>query len=108
SQPLLNNKVSYGVFADGRLQYSEGDFDYINYFALDRLLLPDLYKNGLFGQRYHHLGMVSGDKVVVISSPKYTYTNIFSNFSFLFLAHALVFLLFMLVYLLVRGRFMDE
>jgi len=103
-QPGLATNLSYAGYAQGRLVYSEGDFDYAN--RLPKALLRDsvLYQNGIVISAFHHLAMAdaSGRRVVVITTTTYSLADWFSNFSFQLLLNVVVWLLAGGAYLLGR------
>ncbi|QKG57492.1 HAMP domain-containing histidine kinase [Hymenobacter sp. BRD128] len=103
-QPGLATDLSYAGYAQGRLVYSEGDFDYAN--DLPRQLLHDqrLFTNGLIISDFHHLAMrdASGRRVVVVTTSTYSLADWFSNFSFQLLLNMLMWLLAGGAYLLAR------
>lgn len=90
---------SSAVFARNKLLYSTGNVNYAANFNIRKLDDPDLYKEGIISKGYHHLGIKGGDgKIIVVSSDRYTFKRIFSNFSFLFLLLIFFILLFIVLY----------
>jgi two-component system nitrogen regulation sensor histidine kinase NtrY len=94
-QPGLATNLSYAGYAQGRLVYSEGDFDYANDLPTTLLRDPRLYTNGLVVSDFHHLAMrdASGRRVVMVTTNTYSLADWFSNFSFQLLLNVLVWLL---------------
>jgi len=103
-QPGLATDLSYAGYSQGRLVYSEGDFDYANRLPAALLRDPQLYTTGLIISDFHHLAMVdaSGRRVVVVTTSTYSLADWFSNFSFQLLLNVLVWLLVGSAYLLGR------
>ena len=103
-QPGLATDLSYAGYAQGRLVYSEGDFDYANRLPTELLNDPRLYQNGLIISDFHHLALrdASGRRVVVVTTSTYSLADWFSNFSFQLLLNVLAWLLAGGGYLLVR------
>ncbi|WP_051359873.1 sensor histidine kinase [Adhaeribacter aquaticus] len=103
-QPLYSRSLSYAIYVKHVIQYNEGNFEYVHY--LDKKDLQDqaLYTKGIRVQGYHHLGVSNGgEKVIVISTSQYSLLDVASNFSFLFLIHTFIFLVYMLAFLLLQG-----
>ncbi|GAA4508805.1 HAMP domain-containing sensor histidine kinase [Hymenobacter ginsengisoli] len=103
-QPGLAADLSYAGYAQGRLVYSEGDFDYANNLPAQVLQDPRLFTNGLIISDFHHLAMRDGTgrRVVVVTTSTYSLSDWFSNFSFQLLLNMLVWLLGGSAYLLGR------
>jgi signal transduction histidine kinase len=77
---------SYAIYDDKKLLYHEGPFNYEKDFGTRQLSDPALLKTSLVTDTYQHVGIKNDDsRMVVVSSSKYRYSNVFSNFSFLFL-----------------------
>jgi two-component system nitrogen regulation sensor histidine kinase NtrY len=105
SQPDLVTDLSYGGYFNGRLVYSEGDFDYARRLPVSRLTLPQLYTTGLVQQGFHHLAVRGSQRrTVVVTTATYSLSNWFANFSFQFLLGAFAAAVVSGVYLLVRGQ----
>lgn len=104
-QPGLATELSYAGYDNGRLAYSEGDFDYANRLPVALLAEPRLYTEGLNRRNYHHLA-VRGTlgRIVVVTTATYSPGDWLANFSFQFLLSAFFWLLVGGVVLLVRGR----
>lgn len=103
-QPGLATDLSYAGYAQGRLVYSEGDFDYANDLPPQLLRDQRLFTNGLVISGFHHLAMREGNgrRVVVVTTSTYSLADWFSNFSFQLLLNVLVWLLAGGAYLLAR------
>lgn len=94
-QPGLATNLSYAGYSQGRLVYSEGDFDYASLLPPALLRDPRIYENGLVVSDFHHLAMrdASGRRIVVVTTSTYSLADWFSNFSFQLLLNVLVWLL---------------
>jgi two-component system nitrogen regulation sensor histidine kinase NtrY len=102
-QPGLATDLSYAGYADGRLVYSEGDFDYANLLPAARLRDPRLYQQGLVLSDFHHLAVRGSEgRVVVVTTATYSLADWLSNYSFQLLLNALLWLLAAGAYLLLR------
>lgn len=101
-QPLYGHAFSFAIFdAEGRLLHPEGDFEYGHDFNRKAFQDPALFSTGLRMARYHHLAVAGNgsNMVVVVSTQQYSAFDVVSNFSFLFLLHTFVFLIYMVAYL---------
>ncbi|MGY6744734.1 MAG: ATP-binding protein [Cecembia sp.] len=100
----INEKnYDFAVFQDTDLLYTVGVF---NYRALDfkeLLTASDLFTTGIYRKKYHHLGVSSGDKVIVVSSTVYPLYYIFADISLFFLAFILLTLISLGIYALAKG-----
>lgn len=85
-QDPQTGRLSYAVFRNGQLEYNAGEFDYVHQFPEELLEDPQLYRQGIEKEGFHHLGVKGQEGQLVIvsdySDPAYL---VFSNFSFLFL-----------------------
>ncbi|QIX60668.1 HAMP domain-containing histidine kinase [Hymenobacter sp. BT18] len=105
-QPGLGPELSYAGFEHDRPVYSEGDFDYVNNLRHQALHDPRLYTTGLVVAGRHHLGVRGPqERVVVVTTPKYSFGSWLANFSFLFLLHTFFWLLCVVGYMVVRGKY---
>ncbi|OON69205.1 hypothetical protein B0919_10830 [Hymenobacter sp. CRA2] len=87
-QPGLSNELSYAGYENGRLVYSEGDFDYVNELPADVLQTERLYTSGLVLNGAHHLAVKGPQqRTVVVTTPTYAAAEWLANFSFWFLLH---------------------
>lgn len=108
-QPLYNREFSYAFYQNKRLTYNEGDYNYTKFFAPALLANPELKSNGIQVAGYHHLVFPAKDgKMLVVTTAHYSLRDIGSNFSWLFLVHTFCLLLYMLLFLLVRARYLRE
>lgn len=108
-QPLYNRDFSYAFYQEKKLTYNEGDYNYIRYFSPAILDNPELRINGLQVNGYHHLGFpTKGGKLLVVTTASYSLRDVCSNFSALFLVHTLYLLVYMLLFFLMRARYIQE
>jgi two-component system nitrogen regulation sensor histidine kinase NtrY len=103
-QPGLATNLSYAGYANGRLVYSEGDFDYANQLPTKYLTDSRINQTGLALGGFHHLAVrdTSGDRTVVVTTATYSLADGLSNFSFQLLINVLLWLVGGGVYLLRR------
>ena len=104
-QPGLITNLSYGGYFNGRLVYSEGDFDYARRLPPADLSDPRLYTSGLVQDGFHHLAVRgSVRRTVVVTTATYSLSDWLANFSFQFLLGAFAAAVLAAGYLLLRGR----
>ncbi|WP_233169208.1 sensor histidine kinase [Hymenobacter sp. BT523] len=104
-QPGLATELSYAGYNQGRLVYSEGDFDYANRLPTSLLKEPRLYAQGVSRRGYHHLAVKgSQGRTVVVTTATYSLADWLANFSFQFLLSSFFWLLVGGVGVLLRGR----
>ena len=109
-QPRLGTELSYAGYENGRLVYSEGDFDYVN--RLPGSLFRDsrFFTTGIALSGYHHLAIRSTDqsgRLVVVTTATYSFSDWLANFSFLFLLYSFCWLVLMGLILLLQGRYRE-
>ncbi len=84
--PYQNANYSYAVYEDSRVTYSSGDFNYLLDFDRNLLDDPRIYRQTLMNSGYWHIAVKEvNNRVIVISSNDHPFSDIVSNFSFLFL-----------------------
>ncbi len=93
SQSPDAQSYSYAIFGSSstamqpRMLFGTGSYNYER--KMPPALLQDsvLYANGLAANNYQHVALrgAAGGRTVVVSSPEYPFSSVFSNFSFLFL-----------------------
>lgn len=88
-----DREYDYAFFVDGELEYSVGIFNYrtIDLEAFQKQ--ANLTSIGVYEKQYHHLGMSSEDKLVVISSPSYPIYYILADMSLFFVSYIILTLL---------------
>jgi two-component system, NtrC family, nitrogen regulation sensor histidine kinase NtrY len=99
--PFQARDYSYGIFNNDKLVYAAGSYNYERYFPSSLFQKKEIFLEGLSVNGYNHIG-VQGQKGkrVVVSSLIYPISDVFSNFSFLFLILILFTLLFIISYAL--------
>lgn len=85
-----NNTFDYAVFDNSVLAHSSGSFNYKADFFIGWIDSPDLRQNGIEKSGYHHYAVSTEGRTIVITSKKYDFWSMLSNFSFLFLIFFLV------------------
>ena len=104
-EPGLATELSYAGYTQGRLVYSEGDFDYANHLPAAALREPDLYTTGFTRAGYHHWAVRGSlGRTVVVTTATYSPGDWLANFSFQFLLSSFFWLLAGAAVLLLRGR----
>ncbi|MEM1406421.1 MAG: hypothetical protein AAGG59_06575, partial [Bacteroidota bacterium] len=92
--PYQNNNYSYAIFRGNAIQYSSGDFNYQLDFQRSLFSEPELYESTIKSEEYWHTALRDVDsKTIVISSDDHPFTDVFSNFSFLFLLQVFLILI---------------
>ena len=106
-QPLYNREFSYAFYQNKRLTYNEGEYNYTKLFAPALLNNPELKTNGIQVGGYHHLAFpAKNGKMLVVTTAHYSLRDVGSNFSWLFLVHTFCLLIYMLLFFLVRARYL--
>ncbi|HSI89769.1 MAG TPA: HAMP domain-containing sensor histidine kinase, partial [Adhaeribacter sp.] len=109
AQPLQSKSVSYAVYKEFELLFSDGDFDYDNLFEPDWLRLERLYTTGRTINQHDHFAVAQPEGgALVVTTVKYLPQDIWSNFSFLFLLHVVAFLVVALLFAFMRGKFQES
>ena len=99
--PYQNANYSYAVFENSNVTYSSGDFNYLLDFNKGLLTDPMLYKRSLMDDGFWHTGVKDANgRIIVISSDDHPFSDIVSNFSFLFLVQVFTVLVFTGLYAL--------
>ncbi|MDX5438413.1 MAG: histidine kinase, partial [Pontibacter sp.] len=108
-QPFRRDMLSYAIYSGGKLNYSEGEYDYATNFDRRLIKRPDLYRQGLTQENSHHYG-VRGEsgQTLVITTDKYGAREVLSNFSFLFLLFVVGMVCSGLLYLLLQRHRLRE
>lgn len=84
--PYQKDNYSYAIFQGNKVQYSSGDFNYQLDFHHSLFENPELFESTVNHQDYWHTAVSDANsRVIVISSDDHPWTDIVSNFSFLFL-----------------------
>lgn len=99
--PYQDANYSYAVFSNGEVLYNAGSYNYTTDFNQDLLNNEIIYKKGITVHGYSHLAVKDPEgRVVVISSNLHPWTDIISNFSFLFLIQVFTLLVLTALYTL--------
>ncbi|MBC5993366.1 GHKL domain-containing protein [Pontibacter sp. SD6] len=108
-QPFRIDMLSYAIYENNKLSYSEGEYDYATHFDAVHISHSEFYHDGHNQGDYHHFGVPAGkDKVLVVTNEKYSASEILSNFSFLFLIFVAGCVFLVLLGLLFRRRYVRE
>jgi len=103
TQTFSADKLSYAIYEDGALRYSEGEYDYATHFNRELMKRSELFRQGMSQDNDHHLAVRDeGNKVLVITTARYGGREVLSNFSFLFLFYTGSLLLCGLIYLVLQ------
>ncbi|MEZ0486507.1 ATP-binding protein [Fibrella aquatica] len=87
-----------------RRTHMVGTYNYERKMPYTALINPALYKTGLLIAGQLHLGLRgSNGRILVVSSPEYPFTNVFANFSFLYLILVLSVIVVIVLYALQHG-----
>ncbi|HCR52802.1 MAG TPA: hypothetical protein DIW27_00200, partial [Cytophagales bacterium] len=98
-QYFKNRDFSYAFFNENQITSSFGDFNFEKNFEIDQLANAKLYNEGISDNGYIHVGVEDEQKTVtVVSSPSYSFFNLITNFSFLFIIGLFIILIGLLVY----------
>ncbi len=96
-----DEEFDYGVYADGKLLYKQGKFEFENRLSYEDLTNPDLFDEGIEKEEMHLWGIKTNQgQVIVIVSATFPYTGLIANFSLL-----LILLFFSLAVTLVINRY---
>ena len=82
---LNQKKFDYAIYEEGELQYGVGLFNYRAADLANVLELSNLYDYGIYKQKFHHVGVREGDRVIIVSSPVYPFYYILADISLFFL-----------------------
>ncbi|MFT2008955.1 HAMP domain-containing sensor histidine kinase [Pontibacter sp. 13R65] len=107
NQPFRADRLSYALYDNGKLSYSEGEYDYATNFSKPLLNRSELYRKGTTNDGYHHVGIRNEkvqEQVLVITTEQYGGRELLSNFSFLFLFFTAGVIICVLVGLLLQRR----
>jgi two-component system, NtrC family, nitrogen regulation sensor histidine kinase NtrY len=93
-----SREISYGVYVNGDLSYSAGNFNYEGLFNKAWFGNPELHTVGITRDGYDHIAEEDENgRVAVVSSKSPTLTLQFANFSFLLVLGLTTILVFILV-----------
>ncbi|HEY4651411.1 MAG TPA: HAMP domain-containing sensor histidine kinase [Pontibacter sp.] len=108
-QPFRTDLLSYAIYEDRKLSFSEGQYDYATNLDPVHIGHSEFYRDGHNQGNYHHLGVKDGDhRVLVVTTQKYSAWEVLSNFSFMFLIYLAGFIVLLLLLLLSRPGYVRE
>lgn len=96
-------RYDYAIFKEGELIRNTGSFNYLNSKLIDRLAEDKLLRSGIHEASYHHLGILSGDELIVISSPNQPFSYFFGNISLYFVTFVFLTFLTILINTILKG-----
>ncbi len=109
NQPFRMDLLSYAIYENNKLSYSEGEYDYATYLDPAHIGHSEFYHDGHNQGDYHHFGVKAGPKkVLVVTNQKYSVGEVLSNFSFLFLLYMLGFIVAGLLVYIFRRRYLGQ
>lgn len=109
NQPFRMDLLSYAIYEDRKLSYSEGEYDYATNLDPAHIGHSEFYRDGHNQGDYHHFGVDAGNnKVLVVTNQKYSAREVLSNFSFLFLIYMAGLSMIGLLVLLFRRKYIQE
>ncbi len=100
---INENNYDYAVYVEGTLLYEVGVFNYRSAALENTFEQNALFNTGIYRKKYHHLGVRSGDKIVIVSAPNYPIYYILADISLFFLAFILMTLCAIVIYALSNG-----
>ncbi|MEY2705731.1 MAG: hypothetical protein RL407_1793 [Bacteroidota bacterium] len=100
---LDNIGYDYGVFRQGELVRSAGTYNYQQKEMESLLSNPKLLTAGVVAQGYHHLGLVHGEDLIVLSSPSSPLAQFFSTISMFFVVFVFLTFISILLGVLFQG-----
>lgn len=98
-------QYSYAIYdLQKKILYNKGSYNYERKLSVADLNNPILYERGLSLNEYKHVGDLGRNgRRVVVSCKEYTFKNIFSNFSFLYLILVVYVIAVIVVYVIKYG-----
>ncbi len=97
--PFQDANYSYAVYDNEEVVYNSGNYNYFTDFSSDLLEGEAIYKRSITINGYSHLAVKdSGGRVIVISSNLHPWSDVISNFSFLFLIQVFMLLILTAIY----------
>ncbi|MBB6612179.1 HAMP domain-containing histidine kinase [Pontibacter sp. Tf4] len=109
SQPFRTDLLSYAIYEDRKLSFSEGQYDYATNLDPAHIGHSEFYRDGHNQGNYHHFGVKDGPhRVLVVTTQKYSVWEVLSNFSFMFLIFLAGIILILLLVLLARPAYIRD
>jgi len=97
--PYQDANYSYAVYDNNEIVYNSGNYNYYTDFSSNLLAGEAIYKRSITINGYSHLAVKDpGGRVIVISSNLHPWSDIISNFSFLFLIQVFMLLILTAIY----------
>lgn len=103
SERLDPIRYDYAVFRGEELMRSTGSFNYLNEQLISRLAERKLIAEGIHVGGYHHLGILSGEDLILVSSPNIATSHFFGNISLYFVVFVILTFLTILINTLFKG-----
>lgn len=109
SQPFRTDQLSYAIYTNNKLSYSEGEYDYATNFNKARMQSAELFRQGVTQENSHHLGIRDAEgKTLIITTENYGARDVLSNFSFLFLVFTVGLICCVILFLLFKRQYIRE
>ena len=96
-------QYDYAVYREEELIRNFGSFNYVNPELKSRLTESKLFQSGIHVAGYHHLGLVNGSELILISSPNRHYSYFLGNISLYFVIFIILTFLTILANSLFKG-----
>lgn len=105
AEKLKEDPFDFGVFREGELIRSSGNFNFLQEEILSLLESPALLEGGIEALEYQHLGIKNGEDLWVLSSPSISIKQFFGTLSLFFVVFvSLTFFAILISVLLQRYR----
>lgn len=99
--PYQDANYSYAIFNNNEIIYNSGSYNYYTDFSVDLLQRETIYKRSVMVNGFSHLAVRDpSGRVIVISSNLHPWSDVISNFSFLFLIQVFMLLILTAIYTL--------
>ena len=96
-------RYDFAIFKDNEVIRSSGTFNYSVSGIRSRLDQSQLVEEGIHSEKFHHLGIINGDEMIVISSPNISFSHFFGNISLFFVTFVFLTFLAILVNTVQKG-----
>ena len=103
SEKLDPTQFDYAIFTENELVSSVGSFNYSGDRFVSLLSDPDLQKSGVIEGGYHHLGLIDGNRLILVSSPSVPFAYFAGNISLHFVLFVLLTFFTILINTLLKG-----
>lgn len=109
TQPFRTDLLSYAIYEDKKLSFSEGQYDYATNLDVAHIGHAEFYKDGHNQAGFHHFGVKDGEhRVLVVTTQKYSAWEVLSNFSFMYLIYTAGFIVLLLLIFASRPKYIRE